>query len=159
MLLQEKFLKGKGSPNLSQLDIHAVCGTVKDFLRSLREPLVTHKLWPEFVHTVEAREEHNVVPALYQTLSDLPQPNRDTLAFLILHLRKYVRQLKLLACICFIYSCFLELQIRRNAKCQSTIWPKCLDRRLWDIRRPILNRQFCSLKPGNNSRHVLCSVN
>jgi len=30
-------------------DIHTICGCLKDFLRNLKEPLVTFALWPEFV--------------------------------------------------------------------------------------------------------------
>jgi len=30
-------------------DIHVICGCLKDFLRSLKEPLVTHRLWKNFV--------------------------------------------------------------------------------------------------------------
>ena len=31
-------------------DIHVVCGCVKDFLRGLKEPLVTYALWKDFVN-------------------------------------------------------------------------------------------------------------
>lgn len=31
--LKEKFLKGKGAPNLSDVDIPTICSTLKDFLR------------------------------------------------------------------------------------------------------------------------------
>lgn len=31
--LKEKFLKGKGAPNLSDVDISTICSTLKDFLR------------------------------------------------------------------------------------------------------------------------------
>ena len=30
-------------------DVHVICGCLKDFLRSLKEPLVTHELWKSFV--------------------------------------------------------------------------------------------------------------
>ena len=30
-------------------DIHVVCGCLKDFLRSLKEPLITYQLWNTFV--------------------------------------------------------------------------------------------------------------
>ncbi|KRT82480.1 C1 domain containing protein, partial [Oryctes borbonicus] len=78
--LKEKFLRGKGVPNLNQVDVHVICGTVKDFLRSLSEPLVSYSLWPEFVKAVHAKDVQDVAPALYQVISELPQPNRDTLA-------------------------------------------------------------------------------
>lgn len=31
-------------------DIHVICGCIKDFLRGLKEPLVTYGLWKDFVH-------------------------------------------------------------------------------------------------------------
>lgn len=54
--LKERFLRGKGSPILSDIDIHVICGVIKDFLRNLQEPLVTLALWKEFVSVSELRE-------------------------------------------------------------------------------------------------------
>ncbi|VEN47279.1 unnamed protein product [Callosobruchus maculatus] len=86
--LKERFLNGKGSPNLKDVDVHVLCSCVKDFLRSLSEPLVTQHLWREFAQAVMAKDDRDVLPALYQVVGQLPQPNRDTLAFLMLHLQK-----------------------------------------------------------------------
>ncbi|XP_063925779.1 rac GTPase-activating protein 1-like isoform X2 [Zophobas morio] len=86
--LKERFLRGKGSPCLNQIDVHVICGTVKDFLRSLHEPLVTYGLWKKFVQAVETSDPIDVRPALYQVISELPQPNRDTLAYMMLHLQR-----------------------------------------------------------------------
>nr|CAD7430474.1 unnamed protein product [Timema monikensis] len=86
--LKEKFLRGKGVPNLSSLDIHTICGTIKDFLRFLREPLVTYLLWPDFVRASEMASQEDGKAAIYQAIAELPQPNRDTLAFVILHLQR-----------------------------------------------------------------------
>ena len=48
--LKEKFLRGRGTPNLSNInDINVVCGCIKDFLRGLKEPLITYSLWNDFV--------------------------------------------------------------------------------------------------------------
>jgi Rac GTPase-activating protein 1 len=88
--MQEKFLQGKGVPNLSKLDIHVVCGTIKYFLRSLREPLVTNSLWQDFVKAAENPDTDDCRALLYQAISELPQPNRDSLAFLIMHLQRQV---------------------------------------------------------------------
>ena len=33
-------------------------------------------------------DEDNSIALMYQTISDLPQPNRDTLAFLLIHLQR-----------------------------------------------------------------------
>ncbi|XP_076643278.1 rac GTPase activating protein tumbleweed [Halictus rubicundus] len=86
--LKEKFLKGKGAPNLSEVDIATICSTLKDFLRSLREPLITVGLWADFVRATTITDKQDADAALYQAISELPQPNRDTLAFLVLHLQR-----------------------------------------------------------------------
>ncbi|XP_015605276.1 rac GTPase-activating protein 1 [Cephus cinctus] len=86
--LKEKFLKGKGAPNLSDVDIPTICSTLKDFLRTLREPLLTVGLWADFARATTIADKQDADAALYQAISELPQPNRDTLAFLILHLQR-----------------------------------------------------------------------
>lgn len=75
-------------PNLSQLDVHVVCGALKDFMRSLKEPLVTHLLWRDFTSAAEKSEAQDALAALYQAISELPQPNRDTLAWIMTHLQR-----------------------------------------------------------------------
>ena len=48
--LKEKFLRAKNMPLLSKVDdIHAICGLLKDFLRSLKEPLLTFRLNKTFM--------------------------------------------------------------------------------------------------------------
>ncbi|CAI9721566.1 rac GTPase-activating 1-like isoform X1 [Octopus vulgaris] len=91
--LKDKFLRGKGTPNLSLIDdINVICGCLKDFLRSLKDTLVTYKLWPSFIKAVtEYGNEANIQAALYEVIKCMPQANRDTLAFLIKHLQ-YVSQ-------------------------------------------------------------------
>lgn len=84
--LKDQFLRGKGMPNISQTDVHTLCGTLKDFLRSLKESLVTHLHWKDFVRAVEDPEDSQA--ALYQVLTEIPQPNRDTLAWIITHLQR-----------------------------------------------------------------------
>lgn len=87
--LKEKFLRGKGTPNLSHVDdIHVVCGCLKDFLRGLKEPLVTYSLWARFVNSAETVDSDESLSLTYQVVSELPQPNRDTMAFIILHLQR-----------------------------------------------------------------------
>lgn len=76
-------------PNLSQLDIHVVSGTLKYFLRSLKEPLITTLLWKDFTSAAEKTEAQDAAASLYQAISELPQPNRDTLAWLICHLQRW----------------------------------------------------------------------
>jgi len=45
-------------------DIHVICGCLKDFLRSLKEPLVTHELWQNFV---DASGQHCFILAASDT--------------------------------------------------------------------------------------------
>ncbi|KAF7246993.1 Rac GTPase-activating protein 1 [Varanus komodoensis] len=87
--LKEKFLRGKTVPLLSKVeDIHAVCSLLKDFFRNLKEPLLTFRLNKTFMEAAEIVDEDNSVAAMYQTLTELPQANRDTLAFLMIHLQR-----------------------------------------------------------------------
>ncbi|CAH1638048.1 unnamed protein product [Spodoptera littoralis] len=86
--LKERFLRGCGSPSLCGEDVHVLCGCIKDFLRSLREPLVTSALWADFMDAAKLGEPSDATAAIVQAVSQLPQPNRDTLAFLVLHLQK-----------------------------------------------------------------------
>lgn len=87
--LKEKFLRSKTVPVLSKVDdINAVTGLLKDFLRNLKEPLLTFRLNRTFMESAEVLDDDNSIALMYQTISDLPQPNRDTLAFLILHLQR-----------------------------------------------------------------------
>nr|XP_032517354.1 rac GTPase-activating protein 1-like [Danaus plexippus plexippus] len=86
--LKERFLRGCGSPSLSGEDVHVVCGCIKDFLRSLKEPLVSSALWADFMNAASLAEPSDVTAQMVHAVSQLPQPNRDTLAFLVLHLQK-----------------------------------------------------------------------
>ncbi|NXG08277.1 RGAP1 protein, partial [Sakesphorus luctuosus] len=87
--LKEKFLRAKSIPLLSKVDdVHAICGLLKDFLRSLKEPLLTFRLNRTFMEAAEISDEDNSVAAMYQAVEELPQANRDTLAFLMLHLQR-----------------------------------------------------------------------
>ncbi|NXR09518.1 RGAP1 protein, partial [Semnornis frantzii] len=74
-------------PALSSVsDIHVVCGVLKDFLRGLKEPLVTFSLHPAFLQAADIPDAAACSTALCQLVSKLPPANRDTLAFLMLHL-------------------------------------------------------------------------
>ena len=88
--LQEELVRGKIQPHrLSQVNIHVVTGALKQFLKTLKEPLITFTLWKSFVGICDLNEEMDVQTAIYALVPDLPQPNRDTLAYLILHIQKY----------------------------------------------------------------------
>ncbi|XP_053089857.1 rac GTPase-activating protein 1 isoform X2 [Pangasianodon hypophthalmus] len=87
--LRERYLSAKGPLLLHRVDeIHVVCGLLKDFLRKLREPLVTFKLHKTFMEAAELADDDNSSAMMIQAIGELPQPNRETLAFLILHLQR-----------------------------------------------------------------------
>nr|CDS29809.1 Rac GTPase activating protein 1 [Hymenolepis microstoma] len=92
--LLDKFLYSRTTPSLALVeDIHVVCSCLKAFLRLLDEPLVTLRLRPQFV---AAGELFNTDPesAKYRAaelIERLPVANRDTLAFLLLHLKGVAR--------------------------------------------------------------------
>ncbi|XP_054713015.1 rac GTPase-activating protein 1-like [Uloborus diversus] len=86
--LKEKFLRGRSVPCLNQVDIHVICSTVKEFLRSLKEPLIPRLSWQTFVNAADISNVTQSLNVLYKAVCDLPQPNRDTLAFLVLHLQR-----------------------------------------------------------------------
>ena len=86
--LRDKFLAGRGCPPLGQVDVHVLCGVVKDFFRNLREPLVPSSEWYRFTSAATNPDCTDGESDLFQAVSELPQPNRDTMAFLMLHLQK-----------------------------------------------------------------------
>ncbi|KAM9856316.1 rac GTPase-activating protein 1 [Aulostomus maculatus] len=93
--LKEKFLRSKNVPVLSKVDdIHAITGLLKDFLRNLKEPLLTFYLNRRFMEAAEVPDDDNSIALIYQTITGLPQPNRDTLAFLIIHLQRVADSLE-----------------------------------------------------------------
>lgn len=87
---QDEMVRGKMQPQrLGQVNIHVITGALKLFLRTLKEPLITFTLWKSFAGICDLTEEMDVQTALYALIPELPRPNRDTLAFLILHIQKY----------------------------------------------------------------------
>ncbi|XP_050077247.1 rac GTPase-activating protein 1 [Anopheles maculipalpis] len=90
--LKEKFLRGKTIPTLGQIDVHVLCSCIKDFLRTLREPLIPCALLGEFSSAVTGssspNSDHRTREQLCQLIERLPAPNRDTLAFLMLHFQR-----------------------------------------------------------------------
>jgi len=86
--LLEKIVYGNGPmPKLSKYDIHAITSCVKKFLRSLKEPIIHQSSWEVFVEAASTEDETEREAAMYQAISGLAIPNRDTLAYIILHLK------------------------------------------------------------------------
>ncbi|KAI1284841.1 Rac GTPase-activating protein 1 [Halotydeus destructor] len=88
--LKHRIIKSKnGVPSLAEVDVHVLCGVVKEFLRSLDEPLVTRVLWRDFVRDAElVHDAEERRAAIWHTVNQLPMPNRDSLAFLMAHLQR-----------------------------------------------------------------------
>ncbi|XP_026171898.1 rac GTPase-activating protein 1 [Mastacembelus armatus] len=90
--LRDGFTQGKTPLMLGKVqDIHVVCGFLKDFLRKLKEPLLTFRLHRTFMEASELTDEDDCSAVLWQAVAELPKANRDTLAFLILHLHKVMK--------------------------------------------------------------------
>ncbi|XP_056389955.1 rac GTPase-activating protein 1-like isoform X4 [Hyla sarda] len=90
--LKQKLLYGKvKSQQLAKEDVHAVCGVLKDFLRNLSEPLLTFSLHAHFLDAADILNESDSKCEICQAVQELPPANRDTLAFLILHLYRVMR--------------------------------------------------------------------
>ncbi|NWR87551.1 RGAP1 protein, partial [Furnarius figulus] len=90
---KRRLLRAGGAlPALSSVtDIHVVCGVLKDFLRGLKEPLVTFGLHPAFLRAADIMDDAACDTALRHLVSKLPPANRDTLAFLMMHLLRVSR--------------------------------------------------------------------
>ncbi|XP_031443430.1 rac GTPase-activating protein 1 isoform X2 [Clupea harengus] len=90
--LRERYLSGKGPLLLNKVyDVHVICGLLKDFLRKLKEPLITFQLHHKFMEASEIAEDDNSAAMTFQAIGELPAVNRDTLAFLMLHLQRVMK--------------------------------------------------------------------
>ncbi|XP_038592285.1 rac GTPase-activating protein 1-like isoform X2 [Micropterus salmoides] len=93
--LRDRFLQGKTPLMLGKVhDVHVLCGLLKDFLRKLKEPLITFRLHRTFMEAAELADEDNSTAIMYRAIAELPKANRDTLAFLMLHLQKVMKSPK-----------------------------------------------------------------
>jgi Rac GTPase-activating protein 1 len=61
---------------------------VKDFLRSLSESLLTNALWKSFAAIIEEESDFVKQQNFDALIQQLPKPNRETLAFMMLHLQR-----------------------------------------------------------------------
>jgi len=87
--LKEQLLHGKvRAGQMSGYSVHVIAGVVKSFLGSLKEPLVTYTSRESFTKIAYIIDDTDIQTAVCSLVPDLPQPNRDTLAYLILHLQR-----------------------------------------------------------------------
>ena len=71
-------------------DVNVLCGVLKDFLRSLKEPLLTRALFGTFSLAADLTKSEECLSMMFEAIAELPDPNKDTLAYLMLHLQRYV---------------------------------------------------------------------
>ncbi|XP_075252260.1 uncharacterized protein LOC142344482 [Convolutriloba macropyga] len=75
------------TPYLSGHDIHTVCSVMKDFIRRMEEPIVSYRLHKQFMNTADM-DSSDAAAVLVSLISELPVVNRDTLSFIMLHLKR-----------------------------------------------------------------------
>jgi len=70
--------------NFDETDVHVLCTFIKDFFRDqLSEPILTYKLLPSFIKNTKSKSQSD----LKTLIRRLPDANRDTLAFMCVHLQ------------------------------------------------------------------------
>uniref|UniRef100_A0A1I7TM02 Rac GTPase-activating protein 1 n=1 Tax=Caenorhabditis tropicalis TaxID=1561998 RepID=A0A1I7TM02_9PELO len=92
MLLDE--LRSKTVPNVSLHDVEVITDTLKRFLRDLKDPLIPRTSRQELIaaSNLYSTDPDNGRLALNRVICELPQANRDTLAYLFIHWRKVIAQ-------------------------------------------------------------------
>lgn len=126
---------------MTSINIHVIAGVIRSFLSSLKEPLLTYTARESFIKVAYMHEETDAQVLIFfntlesgysrstfvmiyldschcQTLicslvPELPRPNRDTLAYLILHFQRFFKIITFI-CDAFSYD-FLPLQNRRDS--------------------------------------------
>ncbi|XP_048343560.1 rho GTPase-activating protein 9-like [Sphaerodactylus townsendi] len=69
-------------------DVHVITGALKLFFRELPEPVVPFSLFNEFIAAVKLSDSKEKASKLAELVQTLPRPNRNTLHYLLEHLRK-----------------------------------------------------------------------
>ncbi|XP_029103595.1 rho GTPase-activating protein 9 isoform X2 [Scleropages formosus] len=69
-------------------DIHVITGALKLFFRELPEPLVPYSSFADIVETVKMSDYLEKVDRMRCLVLSMPAPNRDTMHFMIRHLRR-----------------------------------------------------------------------
>lgn len=74
-------------------DPHVIAGLLKNYLRSLPDPLLTYKLYDEFIAIASLTSEQGLKEELLQVLYKLPKANYDNLRYLIAFLSEFKEQI------------------------------------------------------------------
>ncbi|XP_051157722.1 GTPase-activating protein RacGAP84C-like [Leptopilina boulardi] len=88
--MMKKVLKlhSKKNVDLSNFDIHDIIGALKTYLRTLYGRIINRTHGEMLISANEARNYYYKEKDMKNIISDFQRPNRDTLAFLILHMQK-----------------------------------------------------------------------
>lgn len=93
--LKDRMLKSKnGIPSLKEIDVHVLCNVVKKFLTELDEALIIRIAFRDFIEAVNVENEDERKLRFKEEILNLPNANRDTLAYMMLHLRKIAAEPK-----------------------------------------------------------------
>lgn len=84
--LKDKF--NKEIPNLNNIDIHVLCSCLKDFIRTEKNNLISQNNLSKLTDAL--KKNTDIFKSFSQCIIELPYINRNILAFLILHLQKYI---------------------------------------------------------------------
>ncbi|KAG0256227.1 hypothetical protein BG011_004693 [Mortierella polycephala] len=69
-------------------DVNSVASVLKSWFRELPEPLLTRRLYPEFIKAARIEDPQLQLMNLHQVTNQLPDPNYATLKFLMCHLNR-----------------------------------------------------------------------
>ncbi|XP_044143020.1 rho GTPase-activating protein 9 isoform X2 [Bufo gargarizans] len=67
-------------------DIHVITGALKMFFRELPEPVIPFCFFDEFIAAVQMTDVDEKVQILKELIRNLPEPNHDTLNYIVCHL-------------------------------------------------------------------------
>ncbi|KAM9320450.1 rho GTPase-activating protein 9 [Gastrophryne carolinensis] len=73
-------------------DIHVITGALKMFFRELPEPLIPFSMFDEFVSAVQIPDQSERIETMKDLVSNLPEPNYDTLKYIVCHLNSVKEQ-------------------------------------------------------------------
>ncbi|CAG0919032.1 unnamed protein product [Notodromas monacha] len=93
--LYEKYvsgLKGNGYPPLCEQEISVLCSVLKLFFKKLKDTLIPVQLHQSFFDVCSDASPGQTPEGLFTLVRSLPRANRDTLTYLILHLKRVANE-------------------------------------------------------------------
>ncbi|XP_043919391.1 rho GTPase-activating protein 10 [Protopterus annectens] len=86
LLMDEKTCSEVNLENPDDWEIKTITSVLKQYLRSLPEPLMTHRLYREFIMPVKSGDPESRINNIHFLVHTLPEKNREMLDILIKHL-------------------------------------------------------------------------